>query len=71
MQTLGSEPWMGEALSRCGSPLRHQVKHGQQEAAERVGLLLGPLVLLNQDVEQSPRLQLGDVSQVAWEKYVI
>lgn len=61
---------MGEALGRRGPPFRHQVQHGQQEAAEGVGLLLGPLILLHQDVEQPPRLQLGDVSQVAWEKHV-
>lgn len=65
---LGCEPWMGEALGRCGPPFRHQVQHGQQEAAEGVGLLFGPLVLFHQHVQQTPRLQLGDVTQVAWEK---
>lgn len=58
---------MGEALGSCGPALRHQVQHGQQEAAEVVRLLFGPLVLLNQHVEQTPRLQLGDVTQVTWD----
>lgn len=70
VQALGGEPWVREALGRRGPPFRHQVQHGQQEAAERVSLLLGPLVLLHQDFEQAPRLQLGDVSQVTWEKHV-
>lgn len=67
---LGREPWVGQTLSCCGPPLRHQVQHGQQKAAETVRLLFGPLVLFYQDVEQTPRLQLGDVTQVAWEKHV-
>lgn len=58
---------MGEALGSRGPPLRHQVQHGQQEGAEVVRLLFGPLVLLNQHVEQTPRLQLGDVTQVTWD----
>lgn len=62
---LGREPWMGEALGCSGPPFRHQVQHGQKEAAERVCLLFGPLVLLYQDVKQTPRLQLGDVTEVA------
>lgn len=60
---------MGEALSCCGPPFRHQVQHGQQKAAETVRLLFGPLVLFYQDVKQTPRLQLGDVPQIAWEKH--
>lgn len=63
---LGCEPWMGEALGCCGPPFRHQVQHGQQEAAEVVGLLFRPLVLFYQHVEQTPRLQLGNVTQVAF-----
>lgn len=65
---LRCEPWVGEALGRCSPPFRHQVQHGQEEAAEGVGLLFGPLVLFYQDVKQTPRLQLGDVTQVTWEK---
>lgn len=67
---LGSEPRMGEALGCCCPPFRHQVQHGQKEAAERVGLLFGPLVLLYQHLKQTPRFQLGDVTQVACEKVV-
>ena len=48
---LGCEPWMGEAVGRRGPPFRHQVQHGQQEAAEAVCLVFGPLVLFYQDVE--------------------
>lgn len=48
---LGREPWMGEALGRGGPPFRHQVKHGQQEGAEGVRLLFGPLILLYQHVK--------------------
>lgn len=61
---------MGEALGRCGSPFRHQVQHGQKEAAKALGLLFGPLVLFYQHVKQTPRLQLGDVTQVTWETMI-
>lgn len=64
---LGCEPRVGEAVGGRGSPLGHQVQHGQQEAAEAVRLLFGPLVFIHQDVEQAPRLQLGDVTQVTWD----
>lgn len=65
---LRREPGMGEALCRGGPPFRHQVQHGLEEAAEGVGLIFGPLVLFYQHVKQTPRLQLGDVAQVTWEK---
>lgn len=48
---LGCEPWMGEALGCRGPPFRHQVQHWQQEAAERVRLVFGPLVLFYQHVK--------------------
>lgn len=48
---LGREPWMREALGRCGPPFRHQVQHGQQEAAEVVCFIFGPLVLFYQHVK--------------------
>lgn len=57
---------MGEALGCGGSSFRHQVQHGKQEAAERVGLLFGPLILFYQDIKQTPRLQLGDVPEIAF-----
>lgn len=44
---LGDEPWMREALGRCGPPFRHQVQHWQQEAAEAVCLIFGPLILFH------------------------
>lgn len=59
---------MGEALGCGGSSFRHQVQHGKQEAAERVGFLFGPLILFYQDIKQTPRLQLGDVPEIAWGK---
>lgn len=62
---LGRQPWMGEALGCRGPPFRHQVQHGQQEAAEGVCLIFGPLVLFYQHVKQPPWLQPGDVTQVA------
>lgn len=69
-QPLGCEPWMGEALGCCGPLFRHQVKHGEKEAAEGVGLLFGPLILFYQHVQQTPGLQLGDVTQIACKKHV-
>lgn len=55
---------MRETLGGSCPPFRHKIQHGHQEAAEGVGLLFGPLVLVYQDVEQTPRLQLGDMAQV-------
>ena len=57
---------MGEALGGTGPLLGDQVQHGQQEGAEGDGLLLGPLVLLHQHLEQPPGLQLGDVAELPW-----
>lgn len=48
---LGCEPRMGEALGCGGSPFRHQVQHGQQEGAEGVCLIFGPLILFYQHVK--------------------
>lgn len=60
---------MFQALGGCGSFLRQQLQHGQQEGAELGGLLPRPLVLIQQDLQQTPRLQLGDVSQLPCEEY--
>ena len=57
---------MGEALGGAGPLLGYQVQHGQQEGAEGDGLLLGPLVLLHQHLEQTPGFQLCDVAELSW-----
>lgn len=59
---LGGDPGVFQALGGCGSFLRQQLQHGQQEGAELGGFLPRPLVLIQQDLQQTPRLQLGDVS---------
>lgn len=60
------EPGVLQALRRRGSPVGLQLQHGQQEVAELGGLVQGPLVLLQQHLEQTPRLQVGNVSQLTW-----
>lgn len=60
------EPGVLQALRRRGSPVGLQLQHGQQEVAELGGLVQGPLVLLQQHLEQAPRLQVGNVSQLTW-----
>lgn len=63
---LGVQPRMPETLSGSGSLLRHELQHGQQEICEASSLLLRPLILLHQNLQKTPRLQLGDVFQVTF-----
>lgn len=63
------QPCMLQTL-RCGrSALRLQLQHGQQEVTELSRLVQRPLVFLQQDLEQTPRLQTGDVTQLTWDRY--
>lgn len=55
---------MAQALCGRGSLLRDQLQHGNQEVGEALGFFSGPLVLVNQHLQQAPRLQLGDVFQI-------
>lgn len=49
----------------CGRPaVRLQLQHGQQEVTELSRLIQRPLVLLQQNLEKTPRLQTGDVTQL-------
>lgn len=66
--SLGREPRVREAEGCCGPSLRNQVQHWQQKTAEVMSFFLWPLVLFYQNIEQPPRLQLGDVTQIAWNK---
>lgn len=59
---LGGDPGVFQTLGSCGSFLWQQLQHGQEERAELDGFLLRPLVLIQQDLKQTPRLQLGDAS---------
>lgn len=68
---LGREPRVREAEGCRGPSLRDQVQHWQQKTAEVVSFFFWPLVLFNQNVEQTPRLQFGDVTQITWKKAVI
>lgn len=61
---LGIEPRVAETLSSSGPLLRDELQHGQQEICEASSLLLRPLILLHQNLQKAPRLQLGDVFQV-------
>lgn len=61
---LEGEPGVAQALCRRGSLLGDQLQHGKQEVSEAFGFFAGPLVLIDKHLQQSPRLQLGDVFQV-------
>lgn len=61
---LRIEPRVPETLSSGGPLLRDEFQHRQQEVCEAGSLLLGPLILLYQNLQEAPRLQLGDVFQV-------
>lgn len=63
--SLRVQPGVPQALRRRGPPVRLQLQHGQQEVAELSRLVQRPLVLLQQHLEQAPRLQVGDVTQLA------
>lgn len=56
---------MKQALGGGSSLLRDQLQHGKQEVSEALGFFSGPLVLVDQHLQQAPRLQLGDVFQIA------
>lgn len=58
---LESKPGVAQALCGCGSLLWDQLQHGNQEVGEALCFFTGPLVLVNQHLQQAPRLQLGDV----------
>lgn len=62
---LEGEPGVAQALCGRGSLLRDQLQHGKQEVGEALGFFAGPLVLVDQHLQQAPRLQLGDVLQIA------
>lgn len=55
---------MAQALCSRGSFLWDQLQHGNKEVGEALGFFAGPLVLVNQHLQQAPRLQLGDVFQI-------
>ena len=59
------QPGVSETVGGRGALGRVKRQHRQQEVGELARLLLGPLVLLHQDLVQRPRLQLGDVAQLA------
>lgn len=61
---LRREPGVAEALGSRSSFLGNQIQHGEEEAAEALRVLPLPLVLLHQDVQKPPRLQLSDVPQL-------
>lgn len=63
-EPLEGEPAVAQAFGGCGSFLRDELQHGQKKVCEALGLLPRPLVLVLQDLQQTPRLQLGDVLQV-------
>lgn len=62
------QPRVLQALRCRRSPLRLQLQHGQQEITELSRLIQRPLVLLQQNLEQTPRLQVGDVTQLTWNR---
>lgn len=62
---LRVDPGVVEAFAGRGPLLGHHLQHGKQEVGEVSGVFVRPAVLLHQHVEQRPRLQLGDVPQLA------
>lgn len=62
---LEGKPGVAQALCGRGSLLWDQLQHGEQEVGEALGFLTGPLVFVDQHLQQAPRLQLGDVFQIA------
>lgn len=63
--SLRGDPGVFQTLGSRGSSLRQQLQHGQEEGAELGRVLLAPLVLVQQDLQQAPRLQLCDASQLS------
>lgn len=55
---LRGDPGVFQALGSRGSFLWQQLQHGQEERAELGGVLLTPLVLVQQDLQKAPGLQL-------------
>jgi len=41
-------------------------KHWQKEVSKGISVDRVPLILLNQNIEETPRLQLGDVTQLSY-----
>lgn len=62
--SLRVQPGVLQALRRRGPLVWLQLQHGQQEVAELSRLVQRPLVLLQKHLEQAPRLQVGDVTQL-------
>lgn len=60
------QPGVLQALRRRRSAVRLHFQHGKQEVTELRRLVQRPLVLLQQDLEQTPRLEVGDVTQLTW-----
>ena len=58
------QPGVTEAVGGRRTLLGVEVQHRQEKVGEGVGLDFRPLVLLHEDLVQSPRLQLGDVTQL-------
>ena len=56
---------MLDTILRRGSLVRVKGQHRDEPVGEGLGHLLLPLVLVCQHLEQGPRLQLGDISQLA------
>ncbi len=53
---LEGEPWVAQALCCRGSLLWNQLQHGDQEVGEALSFFTGPLVLVDQHLQQAPRL---------------
>lgn len=61
---LEGEPGVAQAFCSRGSLLWDQLQHGKQEVCEALRLFAGTLVLVYQHLQETPRLQLGDVFQI-------
>ena len=61
-----TQPLVLQRHGGCRPLLGVVFKHWQKEVSKGISVDRVPLVLLNQDIEETPRLQLGDVTQLSY-----
>lgn len=63
---LEGEPGVAQALGSSCSFLRDELQHGKKKVCEGLCFLPRPFILILQNLQQTPRLQLGDVLQITF-----
>ena len=59
------EPGVEQARLRRHSSVWVKLEHREQKVGHLCGVLLRPLVLVDEHLVEAPRLQLGDVAQLS------